>query len=325
MSNIVNILDVIPQVWDADHLTRDENGRDPLGYVHPDHIMYKAKTIRVQSLPEMRLPKYAALELENILRFDPDVIYSSLAPIPKPDANVRIGEPNQYFLRFAATTTIPSEYIGNEDFMRQTERLLWRKVDAVEAVFWFAYMTSSTYLLSFSFGLSSYREVFSIGRTFLARLSPQNKIDVLVTPRAYGAILLENMAGGSNSLANTEHHAASGYLNIIPVSMRYGRPPDGIYTGDFVCMYPGALAERSKRYIYEAKHLDRVVEAVGDTNLKRLTCERYVAVHMPMEHFINGDSYTTGVTFVTTSVTDAIASKYSASTLNELDNAASIA
>jgi hypothetical protein len=325
MSDIVNVLDVIPRVWDADHLVRDENGRDPLGYVHPDHIMYKAKTIRVQSLSEMRLPKYAALELENVLRFNPDIIYSSFASIPKPDANVGIGEPYQYFLRFAATTTIPSEYIGNEDFMRQVEGLLWRKIDAVEAVFWFAYIADSTYLLSYSSGLSSYREVFSIGRTFLARLSPQNEIDVLVMPRAYGAILLENMAGASNTLANTEHHAASGYLNIIPVSMRYGAPPNGTYIEDFICMYPRALAGRSKRYVYEAKHLDRVVEAVGDTNLKRLTCERYVAMCMPMEHFINGDLYTTGVTFVTTSVTNAIASKYSANTLSELNNAASIA
>jgi hypothetical protein len=185
-------------------------------------------------------------------------------------------------------------------------------------------MVSSTYYLPSGLGLSSYREVFSIGRTFLARLSPQNEIDVLVTPRAYGAILLENMAGASNSLANTEHHAASGYLNIIPVAMRYGLPPDGVYLEDFVCMYPRALAERSKRYVYESKHLDRVVEAAGDANLKRLTCERYVAACVPMEHFISGDPYTTGVTFVTTSVTNAIASKYSADTLNELNNAASI-
>jgi hypothetical protein len=325
MSDIVSVLEIIPQVWDADHLVRDENGRDPLGYVHPDHIMYKAKTIRVQSLSEMRLPKYAALELENVLRYYPDVIYSFFVPIPKPDANVRIGEPFQYFLRFAATTTIPSEYIGNEDFMRQVEGLLWRKIEAVEAVFWFAYLINSAYLLSFSFGFSSYREVFSIGRVFLARLSPQNEIDVLVTPRAYGAILLENMAGASSTLANTEHHAASGYLNIIPVSMRYGALPDGIYTKDFLCMYPRALAERSKRYIYEAKHLDRVVEAAEDINLKRLTCERYVAIYIPMEHFIDGEFYTAGVAFVTDSITDAIASKYSAGTLNELNNAASIA
>ena len=325
MSDIANVLDVIPQVWDADHLVRDENGRDPLGYVHPDHIMYKAKTIRVQSLPEMRLPKYAALELGNVVRIDTDVRYSLFTPIPKPDANVPIGDLFQRFFRFAATTTIPSEYIGNEDFMRQVEGLLWRKIDAVEAIFWFTYLTSVTYPLSFGFGLSCYREVFSLGRVFLARLSPQNEIDVLVTPRAYGAILLENMAGASNSLANTEHHAASGYLNIIPVSMRYGAPPGGIYTQDFVCMYPRALAERSKRYIYEAKHLDRVVEAAGDTNLKRLTCERYVALCIPTEHTIDGDPYTTGVTFVTTSVTNAIASKYSAATLYELNNAASIA
>jgi len=318
-------LDVIPQAWGADHLARDENGRDPLGYVHPDHIMYKAKTIRVESLPEMRLPKYATLELGNVLRYDPDVIYSFFTPIPKPDANVRIGELIQGFVRFAATTTIPSEYIGDADFMRQAEGLLWRKIDAVEAVFWFFHMVNSTYLLSFGAGLSSYREVFSLGRVFLARLSPQNEIDVLVVPRAYGAILLENMAGISNSLANTEHHAASGYLNIIPVAMRYGEPPDGIYPQDFVCMYPRALAERSKRYIYEAKHLDRVVEAAGDANFKRLTCERYVAMRVPMEHFISSDPYAAGVTFITNSVTNAIASKYSATTLDELNNAASIA
>jgi hypothetical protein len=325
MSDIANVFDVIQQVWDADHLVRDENGRDPLGYVHPDHIMYKAKTIRVQSLPEMRLPKYAALELENVVRFNPDVFYSFPAPIPKPSVNVPIGEPFQYFFKFAATTTIPSEYIGNEDFMRQVEGLLWRKIDAVEALFWFVYLTNVTYFLPSSVGLSSYREVFSLGRVFLARLSPQNEIDVLVAPRAYGAILLENMAGTSNSLANTEHHAASGYLNIIPVAMRYGAPPDGIYTEDLVCMYPRTLAERSKRYIYEAKHLDRVVEAGSDSNLKRLTCERYIAACVPIEHFINGDPYTAGVTLVTTSVTNAIASKYSATTLSELDNAASIA
>jgi len=325
MSDIVNVLDAIPQAWDADHLTRDGNGRDPLGYVHPDHIMYKAKTIRVQSLPEIRRPKYAALELENVVRYDPDVIYALFVPIPKPDANVRIGDPFTYFLRFAATTTIPSEYIGNEDFIRQAEGLLWRKIDAVEAVFWFAYMFNVAYPFSLSLGLSSYREVFSIGRVFLARLSPQNAIDVLVTPRAYGAILLENMAGASNSLANTEHHAASGYLNIIPVAMRYGTPPDGIYTQDFVCMYPSALAERSKRYIYEAKHLDRAVDAADDRNLKRLTCERYVAINVPFEHYINGEAYPAGVVLVTTPVTNAIASKYSAATLSELNNAASIA
>ncbi len=325
MSDIANVFDVIQQVWDADHLVRDESGRDPLGYVHPDHIMYKAKTIRVQSLSEMRLPKYATLELENVVGYDPDMIYSLFAPIPKPNVNVPIGEPFHYFLRFAATTTVPSEYIGNEDFMRQVEGLLWRKIDAVEAVFWFSYIINISYTLSFSFGLSSYREVFSIGRAFLARLSSQNGIDVLMTPRAYGAILLENMAGASNSLAGTEHHAASGYLNIIPVAMRYGVPPDGVYQLDVVCMYPRALAERSKRYIYEAKHLDRVVETAGDTNLKRLTCERYVAACVPIEHFIDGTFYTTGVAFVTQSVTDAIASKYSADTLSELNNAASIA
>jgi hypothetical protein len=324
MSDIANIYEVIPQVWDADHFIRGENGRDPLGYVHPDHIMYKAKTIKVQSLSDMRLPKYAALELENIMRINPEFFYSLLWVTTKPNVNIVIGEPFQLLIRLAATTTIPNEYVGNDAFMRQAEGLLWRKIDAIEAFFWFFYMTNITLPLSSSLGLNSYREVFSIGRTFLVRLSPQIDIDVLVTPRAYGAILLENMAGASNSLANTEHHAASGYLNIIPVSMRYGEPPNGLYTQDLVCMYPRALAERSKRYMYETKLLDRVADATEDRNLNRLTCERYVAMYVPIDHFINDDPHAAGVTIFTTLVTNSIASKYSSNTLSELNNAASI-
>jgi len=325
MSDIIAIRDAIPRAWDVDHLVRDGNGRDPLGYVHPGHIMYKARTIRVESLTEMRLPRYVALELSNVVNIDPDVAYSLFLNAQKPEADIQVGEPYQFFLRIAATTTIPSEYIGNEAFMRYAEGLLWRKIDAVEAFLWFVYMTNFAYPLSFGYGLSSYREVFAIGRTFLARLSPQNDIDVLVTPRAYGAILLENMAGASNGLALTEHHAGVGYLNIMPVAMRYGAPPNGTHSQDIVCMYPRVLAERSKRYVFEAVHLDRVVDAADDRNLKRLTCERYIAISVPIEHFIAGWPYTTGVTIGTTPITNAIASKYSATTLSELDNAASFA
>jgi len=268
----------------AEAFLRGTDGFTIMAPVHPWHTMCEMPTIKVGSLREMwkvvpmgiEIPSQND-ELTNLLYwFDPNS--------PKPVLPIRAEIVDGSVIKIAATTTVPEEVALVEGALDVVRGLLWRRVDASEAILWFYILIGSSANLTPPQPVRSFRELFALARTFLSRMAPHFSFKALMRPVTYGAAILENSAGAAQNSNYTELQDASGSMTIVPIAVEYV-----FGAAHSVIVYPTWLESLCKRYIYETEFVDRVVDEVTERNVHRVTCERYLAPVLPNFFYYNSE------------------------------------
>jgi len=258
---------------------------DPFGrlsIVHPSHPMRKAQTIRVNSLREMVNPinisvPYAEL-IDDTTAFD-YAFYDMV--LSKPELRIIFNDGDSLVFRVASTINVPEDSKLADGVSEAIKGLLLRRLDAIEAIIWFNLFLNRAVWPRLNSDPSSYREIFALSRALLSRMMPSNAYDVMLSPKSYGAALLENSVGTGNNTNYAEPQVASGSLTLIPVASN-----GFIYSlYDMLCVYPSKLPNLCKRYIYEIFVDERVTDATNDRNAYRMTAERYVLIVLPTDYF----------------------------------------
>jgi hypothetical protein len=304
-------------------LLRGPDGFNPLSSVHPLHPMREMPTVLVNSLREMWEVAPIAIDIPSqndegnalIYAFDP---YN----IPKPVLPIRAEVTNGWPFKIAATTSITEELVLIDGAIDVVKGLLWRRVDAAEAILWFYILASASASLIPPYPVRSFRELFALARTFLSRMAPHFIFRALVRPIAYGAAILENSAGIAQNSDYTELQDASGKITIIPVAAEYYNT-----MSELVIVYPVWLPSLCKRYIYEIESVDLVVDATMEKNVRRVTCERYLAPVLPkFLYYDYADQFIIpSVILDASEALNEVASKYGTDTLRNLEHAARVA
>ncbi len=263
-----------------------DRSSDPFGnlsIVHPAHPMRKAKTIRVDSLKEMVLPIDVGVKIFEFLDFDYAFSYAAYdGVLDKPELSVVLNDGFAIIYRIAATIRVTEDSMRALNVMDAIKGLLLRRLDALEAFMWYFSFLDRSLFPPLHSDPASYREIFALSRALLSRLMPSDAYDAMLSPKSYGAALLENSAGTANNTNYAEPQVASGQLTLVPVALN-----QFVYSPSFdvVCVYPSKLPSLCKRYIHELFYTERVVDETADKNLYRATAERYLLISIPADYY----------------------------------------
>jgi hypothetical protein len=260
--------------------TNDPFGK--LSIVHPAHPMRKAQTIRVDSLKEMVQPLNVGVPFYELVDDSSALSYAIIdEPLSKPELNIYISKDFSFVFRIASTTTIAEDSKKAEGVSDVIKGLLRRRLDALEAIIWFYMFLDRAVWPPLVSDPASFREIFALSRALLSRMAPYDAFDVMLTPKSYGAALLENAVGTGNNSDYTEPQVASGKLTLVPVATN-----GFIYASfELLCVYPSFFPALCKRYIYEFDTEGRVVDSSYDANMYRITSERYVLIVVPADYY----------------------------------------
>jgi len=316
MSGINRNAPIATKAYAEPFFRRPEDGFSPLAPAHPLHPMIEMPTIRVGSLREMWGVAPIGIEIPSQNNEAETLSYAfSPSNVPKPVLTIRADNPVGEVIKIAATTTVPEEVALVEGALDVVRGLLWRRVDASEAILWFHILRAYSANLIPPNPVRSFRELFALARTFLSRLSPHFIFTALMRPIAYGAAILENSAGTAQNSDYTELQDASGSITLIPIAAEY--IPDA---WEPVIVFPSWLTKFCQRYIYETEFVQRVVDAVTEQNVHRVTCERYLAPVLPLMFYYNAeDKYIVpSVAIEASGAISEISTRYGADTLNNL-------
>jgi len=266
----------------VDIYDRSDDSFGRLSIVHPSHPMRKAQTVRVKSLNEMVNPiivsvPYAEL-IDGTAAFDYAFLDTTLS---KPELRIVLHEGSSLVFRVASTINVPEGSKLADGVSEAIKGLLLRRLDAIEAMIWFSLFFNRAFWPRLSNNPSSYREIFALSRAMLSRMMPSDSYDVMLSPKSYGAALLENSVGTGNNTNYAEPQLASGSLTLVPVAIN----SFAYTTYDFLCVYPSKLPSLCKRYIYELFVDERVADTTDDRNTYRMTAERYVLIALPTDYY----------------------------------------
>jgi len=306
------------------YIRQYERDIDPFGNispVHPLHPMRKMETIVVSSLREMEHIVVIGTDIPNLVLDNGAFNYAtSDDPDPKPEIDIRIEDRDLGIFRLAATTTIPVETYQAINVAEAVKGILTRRLDVLESWFWTQIFNISGFLLPLPSLPQTFREIFALSKAFLARIVPTNSFDALLSPRAFGAAVFENMLASSIVSSHTENQIASGNLNLVPFV------GETLTTFEPVSVYPSNFPALCKRYIYEIYHDEIVVDETEDRNYRRVTAERYFLPVIPRDYYYNqGANFAAPiVTLMGNIAISNIASFYSANTLNNLNYVTSV-
>jgi len=304
----------------AEAFVRASDGFEIMSPVHPWHPMREMATIRVNSLRDMWIAAPIGIDIPN-QNAEADALAYGLgnSNVPKPVLTIRAEGFDRGVFRIAATTTVPEEVALVEGALDVVRGLLWRRVDASEAILWFYILGGRSATLIPTQTVSSFRELFALARTFLSRMAPNFAFKALMRPLAYGAAILENSAGVAQNSNYTELQDASGSMIIVPVAAEYATA-----SLNPVIVYPSWLESLCRRYIYETEFVDRVVDDATERNVHRVTCERYMAPVLPYFFYYEAEDkfIVPSVVIYAEDAIDEIASRYGAGALSNLQYAA---
>jgi len=304
----------------AEAFVRGSDGFEIMSPVHPWHPMREMATIRVSSLRDMWIAAPIGIDIPSQNAEADALAYeTAMSNVPKPVLTIRAEGWEGGVIRIAATTTVPEEVALVEGALDVVKGLLWRRVDASEAILWFYILGGLSATLIPTQTVSSFRELFALARTFLARMAPSFAFKALMRPIAYGAALLENSAGVAQNSNYTELQDASGSITIVPIAAEYS-----IGSLEPVIVYPSWLTSLCKRYIYDAEFVERSVDEATDRNVYRVTCERYMTPVLPYFFYYEAESkfIVPSVVIYAGDAIDEIASRYGAGALSNLQYAA---
>ncbi len=299
---------------------RGNDGFPVMAPVHPLHPMREMATIKVGSLREMWIVAPMGIEIPA-QNDELAALTYGFAPsgTPKPVLTIRAEIREGGVIKIAATTTIPEEVALVEGALEVAKGLVWRRVDASEAILWFHIFWGLSANLTPPQPVSSFRELFALARTFLSRMAPHFIFKALMRPIAYGAAILENSAGSAQNSNYTELQDASGSITLVPIAAEY-------IFGPFqpVIVYPSWLESLCKRYIYEVEFVDRVVDEANERNVYRITCERYLVPVMPNFFYYSAEDkfIVPAATVEASAAIQEISTRYGPETLDNLIYAA---
>jgi len=306
------------------YIRQYERDIDPFGNispVHPLHPMRKMETIAVSSLREMEHIVVIGTDIPNLVLDNGAFNYAtSDDPDPKPEIDIRIEDIDLGIFRLAATTTIPVETYQATNVAEAVRGILTRRLDVLESQFWAQIYNILGFLLPLPSAPQTFREIFALSKAFLARIVPTNSFDALLSPRAFGAAVFENMLASSIVSSHTENQIASGNLNLVPFV------GESSITLELVSVYPSNFPALCKRYIYEIYHDEIVVDETEDRNYRRVTAERYFLPVIPRDYYYNQGNYFAApiVTLRGNIAISNIASFYSDDTFNNLNYVTSV-
>jgi hypothetical protein len=319
MSNIRRYAAVATKAY-AEAFVRASDGFEIMSPVHPWHPMREMATIRVSSLRDMWIAAPMGIAIPNQNAEADALAYATdTSNVPKPVLTIRTEIEDGSVLRIAATTTVPEEVALVEGALDVVRGLLWRRVDAFEAILWFYMLGGVSATLIPTQTVSSFRELFALARTFLARMAPSFAFKALMRPIAYGAALLENSAGVAQNSNYTELQDASGSMTIVPIAAEDTAAPFHP-----VIVYPSWLESLCRRYIYETEFVDRVVDEATERNVHRVTCERYMTSVLPYFFYYEAEDrfIVPSVVIDASNAINEIASRFGAGALSNLQYAA---
>jgi len=306
------------------YIRQYERDIDPFGNIspiHPLHPMRKMETIVVSSLREMEDLLLIGVDIPNLISDNGAFSYATEdSPDPKPEIDIRIAGNYNGMLRLATTTTIPSEIYQATNISEAIKGILTRRLDVIESQFWAQSFGVLGFLLSLPSAPQTFREIFALSKAFLARIVPTNSFDVLLSPRAFGAAVFENMLASSIVSIHTENQIASGSLNLVPFA------GEGWTTFEPVSVYPSSFPSVCRRYIYERYYDEVVVDENEDRNYRRITAERYFLPVIPRDYYYNqGDYFAAPIVTLRGNIAiNNIGSYYSTDTLNNLNYVTSV-
>ena len=319
MSNIRRYAAVATKAY-AEAFVRASDGFEIMSPVHPWHPMREMATIRVSSLRDMWIAAPMGIAIPNQNAEADALAYATdTSNVPKPVLTIRTEIEDGSVLRIAATTTVPEEVALVEGALDVVRGLLWRRVDAFEAILWFYILGGLSATLIPTQTVSSFRELFALARTFLVRMAPNFAFKALMWPLAYGAAILENSAGVAQNSNYTELQDASGSITIVPIA---AEDTTGLLHP--VIVYPSWLESLCRRYIYETEFVDRVVDEATERNVHRVTCERYMTPVLPYFFYYEAEEkfIVPSVVIDASNAINEIASRFGAGALNNLQYAA---
>jgi hypothetical protein len=320
MSNLNRHI-VLPAKAYTEPFAKGDDGLSPkFPPYHPYHPMRQADTIRVGSLREMWQVAPIGIEIPQQNEIVQGFGYALKSESPnKPEIDIRAEMASGQVLRIAATTTVPEEVLLVDGALDVVKGLVWRRVDALEAMLWFGNFYAVSATLNPPNPVRSFRELFAIARAFLARMSPYFSFTAMLTPKAYGAALLENSAGSAQNTSLSEPQVASGEMKLVPVALE--SLPSG---PEPVIVYPTWITSLIKRYIYETEFVERVVDETAERNVQRVTCERYLAPVLPYFFYYQAEDkfIVPSVVIDASDAINEIASRYGGDALRNLEYAA---
>ena len=304
----------------AEAFVRASDGFEIMSPVHPRHPMREMATIRVNSLRDMWFAAPIGINIPSQNAEADALAYATgTSNVPKPVLTIRAEIVSGEVLRIAATTTVPEDVALVEGAIDVVRGLLWRRVDASEAILWLYILGGLSAILTPTQPVSSFRELFALARTFLSRMAPNFAFKALMRPLAYGAAILENSAGAALNSNYTELQDASGSMTIVPIAAE-----DTVDHLHPVIVYPSWLESLCRRYIYETEFVDRVVDEAAERNVYRVTCERYLAPVLPYFFYYEAEDrfIVPSVVVYASNAINEIASRYGANALSNLQYAA---
>ncbi len=259
-----------------------ERDKDPFGninVIHPLHPMRKMETVVVSSLREMEGIIHVGVDLTNLLDDLGAYYYATEeTTMPKPEVDIRIEDGGLGIFRLAATTSIPVDTYKTQGISDVINGILLRRLDVLESNFWVQLFNYLGFILSPPSAPQTFREIFALSRAFLSRFVPTDSFDVLLSPKAFGAALYENLLSASENSNYTHHHIAAGTLNLVPFAGR------GL-SFELVSVYPSYFPSLCRRYILERYYDELSVDEAEDRNVRRITAERYLYPVMPRDYY----------------------------------------
>ena len=306
------------------YIRQYERDIDPFGNIspiHPLHPMRKMETIVVSSLRDMEDIVQVGVDMPNLVGDNGAFDYATSDNVePKPEIDIRIEEFSLGIFRLATTTTTPLEIYQATNISEAIKGILTRRLDVLESQFWAQLFSALGFLLPPPSAPQTFREIFALSKAFLARIVPTNSFDVLLSPRAFGAAVFENMLASSIVSSYTENQIASGNLNLVP----FAGESWSIF--EPVSVYPSIFPSVCRRYIYERYYDEVVVDENEDRNYRRITAERYFLPVIPRDYYYNQGEYFAApiVTLRGNIAINNIGSYYSTDTLNNLNYVTSV-
>jgi hypothetical protein len=279
------------------------------------------ETIVVSSLREMEHIVVIGTDIPNLVLDNGAFNYAASDDTdPKPEIDIRIEDRDLGIFRLAATTTIPVETYQATNVAEAVRGILTRRLDVLESQFWAQIYNYFGFLLPLPSVPQTFREIFALSKAFLARIVPTNSFDALLSPRAFGAAVFENMLASSIVSSHTENQIASGNLNLVPFV------GESWTTFELVSVYPSNFPALCKRYIYEIYHDEIVVDETEDRNYRRVTAERYFLPVIPRDYYYNqGANFAAPIVTLRGNIAISnIASFYSDDTFNNLNYVTSV-
>jgi hypothetical protein len=220
----------------------------------------------------------------------------------------------------ATTTTIPIDTYRTTTISEAIRGLLTRRLDILESHYWALLFNNAGFILPLPAAPQTFREIFALARAFLARIVPTNSFDVILSPKAFGAAIFENMLASTIISSHTENQLASGDLTLVPFA------GESLNTFELVSVYPSTFPSLCRRYIYELYHDEIVVDKHEDRNYRRITAERYFLPVIPRDYYyMLGDYFAAPIVTMRSNIAiNNIADYYSTNTFNNLQYVTSI-